>query len=103
MAGRLAGAFRNIGRDQIADNIVASMRAAGFTVNEIDPFKDKPAVSFPARETSPYVNRLRMMWEKMREPIVQIFPAPPDAKADVPPTSKRWMRSTSPTPTTRCR
>ena len=45
VAGRLAGAFRNIGRDQIADNIVASMRAAGFTVNEIDPFKDKPTIS----------------------------------------------------------
>jgi hypothetical protein len=83
VAGRLAGAFRNIGRDQIADDIIASMRAAGFTVNETDPFKDKPAVSFSARETSPYVNRLRMMWEKMREPIVQIFPAPPGPKADV--------------------
>jgi hypothetical protein len=84
VAGRLAGAFRNIGRDQIADNIIASMRAAGFTVNETEPFKDKLAGSFPARETSPYVNRLRMLWEKMREPIVQIFPAPPGAKDDVP-------------------
>ena len=84
VAGRLAGAFRNIGRDQIADNIIANMRAAGFTVNETNPFEDKPAISFPARETSPYVNRLRMMWEKMREPIVQVFPAPPGAKADVP-------------------
>jgi hypothetical protein len=45
VGGRLAGAFRNIGRDQIADNVIASMRAAGFTVNEIDPFKDKPAIS----------------------------------------------------------
>lgn len=60
------------------------MRAAGFTVNEIDPFKDKPAIFFPARETSPYVNRLRMMWEKMCEPIVQVFPPPPGTKADVP-------------------
>src|SRR5438105_2569228 len=84
VAGRLAGAFRNIGRDQIADNIIASMRAAGFTVNETDPFKDKPAISFPARETSPYVNRLRMMWEKMRQPIVQFLLAPPDTKTDVP-------------------
>jgi hypothetical protein len=83
VAGRLAGALRNIGRDQIADNIIASMRAAGFTVNESDPFKDKPVIPFSARETSPYVNRLRMMWEKMREPTVQIFPAPSGAKADV--------------------
>jgi hypothetical protein len=60
------------------------MRAASFIVNEAEPFKDKPPVSFSARETSPYVNRLRMMWEKMREPIVQIFPAPPGTKVDVP-------------------
>ena len=84
VAGRLARAFRNIGRDQIADNIIASMRAAGFTVNEIDPFKDIPAIAFPARETSPYVNRLRMMWETMRGSIVQVFPAPPGTKADAP-------------------
>ena len=89
VAGRLAGAFRNIGRDQIADNIIANMRAAGFTVNETNPFEDKPPISFAARETSPYVNRLRMMWEKMREPIVQVFPAPPGAKADVPSYLKR--------------
>ena len=31
VAGRLAGAFRNIGRDKIADNIIAGMRAAGST------------------------------------------------------------------------
>lgn len=77
VAGRLAGGFRNIGRGQIADNIVETMRAAGFTVSESDPFEDKPAVTFAPRETSPYVNRLRMMWEKMRDPILQTFPAPP--------------------------
>ena len=82
VAGRLAGAFRNIGRDQIADNIIASMRAAGFTANVTDPFKDKPATTFSARDTSPYVSRLRMMWETMRDPIVQVFPAPPGIKAD---------------------
>src|ERR1700722_18008525 len=42
VAGRLAGAFRNIGRDQIADNIIETMRGAGFTVKEGDPFQDKP-------------------------------------------------------------
>jgi len=84
VAGRLAGAFRNIGRDQIANNIIASMRAAGFTINETDPFKDKRTAMLPTRETSPYVNRLRMMWEKMREHIlqVQVFPAPPGVKVD---------------------
>ena len=83
VAGRLAGAFRNIGRDQIADNIVETMRAAGFTVNESDPFEDRPGIIFAARETSPYVNRLRMMWEGMRGPILRIFPAAPGIAVDV--------------------
>jgi hypothetical protein len=37
VAGRLAGALRNIGRESIADNILATMRAAGYTVTETDP------------------------------------------------------------------
>ena len=82
VAGRLAGAFRNIGRVRIADRIVQAMRAAGYTVNETDPFKDKPAITFGPRETSPYVNRMRMMWATMREPILQDFPSPPGLPKD---------------------
>lgn len=77
IAGRLAGAFRNIGRKRIAEDIVEAMRSAGFTVSENDPFEDLPSFTFAARETSPYVNRLRMMWGSMREPILRTFPAPP--------------------------
>lgn len=83
VAGRLAGGFRNIGRGQIADSILATMRAAGYTVNESDPFEDQPAITFSKRETSPYGNRLRMMWEKMRNPVLQTFPAPSRAIKDI--------------------
>ncbi|HJZ63210.1 MAG TPA: hypothetical protein VKD70_02750 [Candidatus Acidoferrum sp.] len=41
IAGRLAGAFRNIGRDRIADEIVRTMSAARYDVRESDPFADK--------------------------------------------------------------
>ena len=44
IAGRLAGAFRNIGRDRIADDIVKTMSAAGYDVRENDPFTDKPSL-----------------------------------------------------------
>ena len=81
VAGRLAAAFRNIGRDQIADRITETMRAANYTVQETDPFDDDPVV-FAARETSPYINRLRMMWAAMREPVLQSFPAPPGLPKD---------------------
>ena len=81
VAGRLAGAFRNIGRAQLADQILETMRAAGYTVQESDPFEEKSVVLFGARETSPYVGRLRMMWAAMREPVLQIFPAAPGIAA----------------------
>ena len=38
VAGRLAGAFRGMGRARMANDIVGAMRAAGFTVRESDPF-----------------------------------------------------------------
>jgi len=40
VAGRLAGAFRNIGRDRIADDIVKTMRTVDFHIRESDPFED---------------------------------------------------------------
>lgn len=77
IAGRLAGAMRNIGRDQIADNIVQTMQSAGYTVNESDPFDDAPLITFSARETSPYVNRMRMNWAQMRGDVLNFFPSAP--------------------------
>jgi hypothetical protein len=77
VAGRLAGAFRNIGREAIADNIVATMRAAGYTVAENDLFKALPPLAFALQETSPYVNRVRMTWERMRADVLQNFSAEP--------------------------
>lgn len=82
VAARLAGAFRNIGREQIADNIVGTMQSAGYTVNETDPFEDRSLICFGARETSPYTNRLRMSWMRMREDVLDIFPAPPGIARD---------------------
>jgi hypothetical protein len=77
VAGRLAAAFRNIGWDRIADDIVGAMQAAGYTVNESDPFEDHSVIAFGARETSPYVNRIRMDWARMREDVRSIFPLAP--------------------------
>src|ERR1019366_3910624 len=82
IAGRLAGAFRNCGRDRIADDIAKTMVAAGYDVRESDPFKDKPALALPAREPSPYVNRIRLLWQKMREPVVGRFPKAPGLARD---------------------
>jgi hypothetical protein len=83
VAGRLAGAFRNIGRARIADEIVGTMRTAGYDVRESDPFAEVPEFSLPPREPSPYVNRMRLMWQAMRGPAAEVFPAPPGRPEDV--------------------
>jgi len=82
VAGRLAGAFRNIGRDRIADDIVKTMQAADYDIREKDPFEDTTNIILPAREQSPYVNRIRLMWQQMREPILKQFPAAPSQPSD---------------------
>lgn len=89
VAGRLAGAFRNIGRGQIADNIVGTMKAAGYIVQETDPFEAAPPIQFGTRETSPYINRLRMSWATMREEVLEIFPSPPGLSKDIKGSLKR--------------
>ncbi|OQW60409.1 MAG: cell filamentation protein Fic [Proteobacteria bacterium HN_bin10] len=83
IAGRLAGAFRNIGRDREADEILAATRAAGYAPRETDPFTDKFERVPYKREPSPYVHRIRLLWQAMREPISIAFPAPPARVNDI--------------------
>ena len=82
IAGRLAGGLRRIGRDRIADQILKTMRAAGYIVAETDPFEDNITVTFAPRERSPYVNRIRTYWQSMRDDIINIFPDPPGLPQD---------------------
>ena len=83
VAGRLAGAFRNIGRDRIANDILKTMQAAGFDVREKDPFDRKIESNWAILDRSPYANRLRLMWEKMRKPILERFPPSPGRPVDI--------------------
>lgn len=82
VAGRLAGAFRNISRDRIADNIVRTMNSAGYKVREKDPFEVKIPSILSEREQSPYANRIRLMWQEMRGHIIERFPAAPGLPKD---------------------
>jgi hypothetical protein len=77
VAGRLAGAYRNLGQDKIADELLKTMKAAGYDVRETDPFTEKTPIELDAREKSPYVNRIRLMWHEMRKDIIGIFPKSP--------------------------
>jgi len=77
IAGRLAGAFRNIGRSRIADDILSTMKAADYDCREEDPFDTSAPITFSRREKSPHVSRIRLIWETMREPILEHFPQSP--------------------------
>jgi hypothetical protein len=81
VAGRVAGAFRHAGSARIADDIVKTMRAAGYPVREQDPFEATPGPLALSRDVSPYVNRIRLMWEAMRGPVLQASPPPPGMPA----------------------
>lgn len=58
------------------------MKAAGYDVRESDPFQSQSPMSFTRRENSPYVSRIRLMWQEMRGPVLDLFPAPPGIPSD---------------------
>jgi hypothetical protein len=74
-AGRLAGAFRNIGRPQVADEIVTAMKLSAHDVRELDPFTSTLSVVTAARARSPHAHRIRTKWEIMRKDVITHFPA----------------------------
>lgn len=82
VAGRLAGAFRNMGRGDMADQIIETLRAAGYSIQESDPFTDVAALTFSRADTSPSVNRMRMDWQLMRNDVLAHFKAPPPEHLD---------------------
>lgn len=76
IAGRLAGAMRAIGRADVAGEIVSAMDAAGMEVKESRPFDVAPTPLPGGRAESPYVQRLRLMWQQMRQGVIDQFPEP---------------------------
>jgi len=86
IAGRLAGAFRHIGREDAANEIARVMRETEHRLRETNPFVSggddgrKPVLAAP---TAPAIaQRLRALWEAAREPVLARFPNPPGLPAD---------------------
>ena len=70
-AGRIIGAFRNVGMADMADEIKSVMSMSGHLVSEEDPFAEKLEV---ARNQSPYATRIMLMWHNMRETVLHCRP-----------------------------
>ena len=82
VAGRLAGAFRRLGRADVADEIVSTMKAAEYQVRETDPFTPKQTFGTLRPTTAPIVARIEALWETMRQPVLEAFPKPPGLPKD---------------------
>lgn len=76
IAGRLAGAFRFLGKDKIADDILSAMRAAGHKIREVNPFEKKVYVP-QKNDKSSHALRLEVLWAKFRPTVVSHFPQSP--------------------------
>ncbi len=77
-ASRLAGAYRFLGKPEFAERIVTTMKRAGHGVRETNPFDTPAPTLLPGgRERSPYVLRLRSMWESWRADVIKAFPRAP--------------------------
>lgn len=74
IAGRLAGAYRNLGQEKIANEILKTMKSAGYDIRETDPFEEETQIVFDTYEQSPYVNRIRLLWHEMRKVVITVFP-----------------------------
>jgi hypothetical protein len=88
IAGRLAGAFRRIGRAAIADEIMKTMRGAGYDLRESDPFSPQQIFGKIKSGAAPIVGRIHALWESMRAPVIAAFPAAPG----LPKNKKDYLR-----------
>jgi Fic family protein len=58
------------------------MSAAGYRVEEVDPFRERTPVALTTSAKSPYAARLRLMWHAMRGDVAASFPLPPSQPPD---------------------
>ncbi|MFP3566777.1 Fic family protein [Paraburkholderia sp. SIMBA_030] len=96
ISGRMSGALRAVGRAGDADQLIATLKAAGYVVTEVNPF-EKPLAHIAGRlDESPYVQRIKAMWASMRELVVDRFAniprgAPTDVDALIRDISARYV------------
>jgi len=82
VAGRLAGAFRHVRRDDIADDILNAMSAAGYDVREKDPFRSGRRFGAVGGAAAPIERRIQIFWASMRGAVIDIFPDAPEPMED---------------------
>ena len=82
VAGRLAGAFRSVGRSDFADEILSSMKAAGYDIRETNPFAPRQTFAKVNKTVAPIIKRLQTIWETFRSKVIDVFPESPGTTED---------------------
>lgn len=82
VAGRLMGAFKNIGQEKLSNDIGKTMKSAGYVIRESDPFQNPTPVDFHNRPFAPHANRIKLLWREMRGLVIQYFPVEPGIPKD---------------------
>jgi Fic/DOC family len=77
VAGRLAGAFTRVGRNEIAGEMVKAMKAAGHDVRPSDPFAEQQTFGSLQTGVPPIVGRLQSFWSQHRGAVIAAFPEAP--------------------------
>jgi fido (protein-threonine AMPylation protein) len=82
VASRLAGAFRRAGRAGIADEIVKTMKGAGYDIRESAPFTPQQNLAALKPGVPPVTGRIRALWDSLRDPVLKVFPKAPGLPKD---------------------
>lgn len=82
IAGRLAGALRRVGKAGIADDIVSTMKRAGYDVRETDPFSQHQKMAALGDHFSPVVTRIKTLWATYRDDVLTLAPPEPGLPTD---------------------
>lgn len=68
--GRLIGAFRAIGRNDFANNIVSQLSGINIKVTEYNPFETPPIYMLGSPDKTPLYARIKMLWAKHRQTVL---------------------------------
>ena len=74
-AQRIIGAYRYFGEPAKAKQIEDDLLAAGYELNDVEPFEEYVPLLGRARSESPYAGRIRSKWASWREIVQEVMPA----------------------------
>lgn len=81
-AQRLIGGLLHLGLTESSQRLQSDLAAAGIETKAQNPFEELASLPAGIVLDSPYRGRIQAMWTKMREEVIQLFPATPETPPD---------------------